>query len=104
MKHEPIKDAWEARNEFYAAGVKLRDEGFKRCAKGDKLLAKSDERRAEGDKLLAKGDEHRAEGAKLIAEGHKIRVEGNDFYRAAVLAKYGPDAVIDWTTGEIETK
>ena len=48
----------------------------------------------ESDKLYALGDERYDDGTKLSEEGGK-------HYSAAVAAKHGDKAVIDWATGEI---
>jgi hypothetical protein len=103
MKHEPIQDAWKTRNKLYFTGYNLSAAGGKLRAEGDDLRFEGYNLRVEGDKLRVEGDKLLVEGDKLIALGCRFRVEGSDFYRAAVLAKYGPTAVIDWETGEIET-
>jgi len=82
MKHKHITEVWETRNKLCAEGYKLYAEGDKLCAEGYKL-------RAEGDKL-------RAEGYKLYSEGHKL-------YAYAVVGKHGGKAIIDWSTGEVES-
>lgn len=81
MKHPAIQEAWERHNKLRAEGNKLRAEG--------------DEFRVEGDKL-------RAEGNKLYFGGFKLWADGGMVYCEAVIAAYGKNAVIDWTTGEIE--
>ncbi len=55
--------------------LKLRAEGDKLCAEGDKL-------RAEGDKLCAEGD-------KLWAEGNKLRAEGDKLWAKAIIEAHG---------------
>jgi hypothetical protein len=75
MKHEPIQDAWKTRIEVHA----------------------------ESDKLLAEGSRLCAEGDALHAKGRRLRAAGNNLYRDAVLEKHGPDVVINWATGGIET-
>jgi len=50
---------------------------------------------AERDKLYA-------EGNKLYAEGHKLHAEGRKLYIDAIRELYGPEAVVDWETGEVK--
>ena len=45
-----------------------------------------------------------AEGEKLYAEGDKLRAEGYLLYTNEVIAFFGPKAVIDWDTGNVEGK
>ena len=59
---------------------------------------------AEGDKLYAKGDKLYAEGNKLCVEGNELCAEGNILYINEVIAFFGPKAVIDWETGNVEGK
>ena len=52
--------------------------------------------------LLDEGDKLRAEGNKLRTEGYNLLIEAVHVYRAAVTAKHGDKAIIDWETGEVE--
>jgi hypothetical protein len=92
MKHEPIQDAWEARNKLRAEGnklivegdrplyesVKLITEGNKLRAEGDKHLAKSDNLHAEGQGLRAGENRLYARGYGLIAKGYKLLAKGRN--------------------------
>ncbi len=83
MKHTAIQDAWNKRSALVAKANKLN-------AKFRKIQSKISKLYAEGDKLYAKG-------AKLYDESHKL-------YCNAVIATYGPKAIINWRTGSIEVK
>ena len=56
------------------------------------------------DKLFAEGNKLLGEGYKLHNEGRKLRTEAFHVYRAAVTAKHGDKAIINWETGEIKTR
>ena len=90
MKHEAITEAWEARD--------------KRHVEGRKLYAEGDKCRAEGDKLCAQGNNLCAQGNNLSDAGDNLSDAGDKLYAHAVIEKHGGKAIIDWTTGEIETE
>ena len=73
MNYNAIKAAWKARN---------------------RLLA-------EGKKLLDEGDTLYNEAFRLRDKGYKLLIEGGKHYAAAVAAKHGDKATINWETGEI---
>jgi len=56
---------------------------------------------ARNRKLVTEGDKHLAQNR--IAESHRLFVEANRIYINAVIAKHGGKAIINWTTGEIDT-
>jgi hypothetical protein len=80
MKNETIQDAWRVRKGFHAEAA-MKHETIQGAWKI------RNEFHAEGD-----------------AECSRLRAVGDRFYQNTVLGKYGPDAIIDWETGEIETK
>ncbi len=111
MKHPAIQKAWQKRNTFHAkAYICHNTKGYELCEKGNQLRGKG-ELCAKGNKLYAKGSKLRIEGDILYAEGNKlyamaskIRAEGDKLYCDAVIATYGPKAIINWRTGSIEVK
>ena len=56
----------------------------------------------ERNKLCTEGDKLYAEGRKLYAGGNKLHAEGSKLYAEAVIEVYGPKAMIDWDTGEVD--
>ena len=61
-----------------------------------KLRAEGDKLQAEGNKLWAEGDKLQAEGNKLWAEGDKLQAEGDKLWADAILAAYG-NITLSWT-------
>jgi len=74
--------------------LKPKEAWFQLC----KLRAEGDKLRAEGSKLHAEGSKLRAEGSKLHAEGSKLHAEGDKLFSNSVIAAYGGQTPMKWTS------
>lgn len=54
--------------------------------------------------LRNKGDNLHAQSCKLYDKGSRFRSKSYKLYQVAVVLAYGPKAIIDWKTGEIEVE
>jgi len=94
---------WGIRLKLRAEGDKLRAEGNKLRVEGDKLWAEGNKFYAECNKLWAEGDKFRAEGNKLWAEGDKLRAEGDKLWAEAIIEVYG-NIKLEWKNWNEEYK
>jgi hypothetical protein len=70
-------------------------------AERERLIDEGDRLRAEANRLQSEGYELWGEANNLRGEGCKLRDKGSNLYVEAVTDFAGPNAKIEWTTGEI---
>jgi hypothetical protein len=120
MKHPAIQEGWEQRKELRVEGKTWASLWLDLCKESNNHLSKSSEpvKDADGDEVkdddghtyytedmfYAEGERLRANAKKMLAKSDTCLAEADMIYCEAVIKRYGPKAIIDWHTGEVEVK
>ena len=110
MKHPAIQEVWEQRKklritagEYWDRWTNLHKESEKHIRESEKPFVNDDgERGYTPAKFYAEGERLRIEAKKILAINDVCEIEADMIYCKAVVEKYGPKAIINWHTGEVE--